>query len=339
MRSRVGILTLYDAFNYGAFLQAYAMQKLVRSLGYDVHFIQSNGVSKKYFLNVLKHRKAWWKFYGIRNYLKLKQAWEKLDIASTSAPGNYETVIIGSDEVWSIRNDQFEHLPEHFSLGVKATKVIAYGPSFGSTKLEDVESNNQIKKGLQSFSSISARDINTQNIVRILTSREAPLVCDPTLLVDFDEIQPVKTPEHYIFVYFLGNDPEHIRKIVEYSKKVKKPLIAAGLGNFHFWCDQFIVATPFEFLSLIKNADTIATNTFHGTILSIKFQKEFFAFTKNRPKVQMALSMYGLEKRDCSSTEISDVLSSAIDYSNVNEIINLQKQESLAYLTDALAVQ
>lgn len=338
-KSKVGILTLYDAYNYGAFLQAYAMQKLVGNLGYDVSFIRSNGVSKYYFLNILKHRKAWWKFYNIRNYLKLKQAWKLLNISVNPAPDPYDAVIIGSDEVWSIRNDQFEHRPEHFSLGVNARKVIAYGPSFGSTKLEDVQSDEQVKKGLGAFSSISARDTNTQSIIRTLTSREALLVGDPTLLVDFDEIQPITAPGHYIFVYFLGNDPEHIQKIVDYSKKVKKPLICAGIGNFHFWCDQFIVATPFEFLSLIQNADTVATNTFHGTILSIKYQKEFFAFTKNRPKVQMALGMYGLEKCDSSDAEITEILASRIDYQAVNAIIDHQKKESLAYLSEALAAE
>jgi len=331
----VGILTLYDAFNYGAFLQAYAMQEILRKEGYSPYFIKDNGESKNTVKKLFKQRKSYWMAYGLRTFLKLKQAWTLLNI-DHDPHRRYDAVIVGSDEMWSVKNDQYAHIPGHFSLGLDTGKTIAYAPSCGSSKTSDLESSEMACKGLQEFTYISARDRNTQSIVHKLTGRVPQLVADPTLVYDFSrELNPVERGE-YLFVYLLAPKPDQIAQIRGYASEHNLKIISGGIGNFHFWVDKYSVVDPLEMLNLMNDAAAIVTNTFHGTILSMKLNKPFASFSDKRPKVQMILSQYGLTSRDASLFSLKDILASAIEYSRVNDLIKDQKTASLEYLRSAL---
>ena len=102
------------------------------------------------------------------------------------------------------------------------------------------------------------------------------------------------------------------------------------------WCDKQIMATPFEFLSFIKNAEMIVTETFHGTIFSILYNKNFVSFANNKSKLCDLLERFNLESRDASKKNLISILKEKIDYAKVNKILEKERKKSIDWLINAI---
>jgi hypothetical protein len=154
----------------------------------------------------------------------------------------------------------------------------------------------------------------------------------------FDYQKYAKEPKEkdYIIVYSYPNrikGKEEIEAIKRFAKEKGKKLISIC---FYFpWCDETVIPHPFEVLGYMKNADYVITDTFHGCVMSMKFNKQFVALVRdsNKQKMSSLLDQFGLGDRMCEEFgDLRDRMERVIDYAPVNEQIAKETERSMNYL-------
>ena len=220
-----------------------------------------------------------------------------------------------------------------------SNKIITYAVSCGHTTYEKIpESAKQyLRDAMQHLNRISVRDSNTATFVKELTSREVQYNLDPVLMYDFvNEIVEPKLKQGYILIYSYTNricNPAEINAIKSFAKKNK--LITIGAGVFQYWCDRNIPVSSFELLGYFKNSAYIVTDTFHGAVISIKYNKHFIAFIRksNQYKLGDLLNRFNLGCRVIQDIDdFERIMCAHIDYSKVNEMIAAEKINTRNYL-------
>ncbi|MDJ0689641.1 MAG: polysaccharide pyruvyl transferase family protein [Xenococcaceae cyanobacterium MO_188.B32] len=352
---KVGILTLHDSINHGSFLQAYCLQEIIKAMGHDVYIINYKarehaqrenrifwGKAKEYIkfnslrkrLNnigkIFKFKKNHKQYYTLTKFShNIKEIFQK---------NNFDVVVLGSDEIWNFKNPLFKLDLAYFGKGIRAKKIISYAPSFGQVNLND-EIPIEIKNCLKQISHISGRDNNTLKIIESLGFL-AQKVIDPTFLYDLtSQIKnPPKGLSNYILVYVNHIKSDDIIKIKKYANKSNKKLV--GLSYERKWCDQnFIVVDPFEWLGFFKFADSIITNTFHGTVYSIINGKNFCVLNpaKKSNKIHDILQEFALLKhKTYEGKAVENILEIKLDTKNTLQKIKNKKIDSLNYLSNAI---
>jgi hypothetical protein len=155
-------------------------------------------------------------------------------------------------------------------------------------------------------------------------------------LVDLTADEEPTSIRNFILVYAHRFSPTEVQKTVEFARRQGKPLISAGFCLD--WCDRSMVASPLQFLGLIRAADYVITNTFHGTAFSIIYRKAFGAFISNKIKVQSLLNDFGLAERALDEhSDIQEVVCSDYDRAALTAVLVERRATSLAYLEGALA--
>lgn len=334
MKNEIKIITLYNSLNYGAFLQAFALQSVLSDLGYNPSFYE---VNRKMKSELRKHilRKDVRKIpINYIQYLKYKKCWKYLNIDNN----NVETAkacIVGSDEIWNIKNSSFYHAPEYFGMNLNNKNIISYAPSANITTAEDMKEYDE-NLNFEKFSKISVRDKNTFNLVKTMTQKDVSLVVDPTLLIkNYSKYEAkINVKSKYILVYGYKFSKSEIASIKKLKAKTGFKLYSIGMPQM--WCDKQITATIFEFLSFIKNSEMIVTETFHGTIFSILYNKNFVSFANNKSKLCDLLERFNLESRDASKKNLIPILEEKIDYAKVNKLIEKERKKSIDWLINAI---
>ena len=148
----------------------------------------------------------------------------------------------------------------------------------------------------------------------------------------------IKIKYNYILIYSYDGrikSEKEINSIQLFAKKNNLKIISAGL--YQSWCDKNISASPFELLSYVRNAKYVVTDTFHGTVFSIKYNKQFATLIRgsNKQKLSDLLMRFGLESRKVLNVDfLSDILEQKIDYEPINNFIYKQNENSISYLND-----
>ena len=363
--------------NNGSLLQAYGLKKCIEKLGHRVEFvdykssdIQSEKFTKKEKLQnfspilytvVVAGRNAF-KFglkgisIAISNHIVRKNFLNNyMKVLNLTAKPNYsakvDILVFGSDEVFNTVQyvEQGKgHAWQLYGADNNAGKLVSYAASFGHTTYEGLEKYNMLDKSkelLSIFDSFSVRDKNSYDIIKKLTGREASINIDPVLLYDYEDIE-IKKPEidNYILVYaYPGriNNKQEVKAIKDFAKKHNKKLVCVNM--MQAWCDKFIYAHPFDLLGYFKHADYVVTDTFHGAVISIKYNVPFVQFIRsskgysNNQKVGYLLSMFGLEDRIVYDNEkLEKTMLQPIDYGKVNNIIKVEKVKAMDYLNKVL---
>lgn len=316
----VGIVTFQNAINIGAFLQGYALYKIVEEYGVNVGFCYKLSIWKQKY-DILAKKPLKLKF-NIERYYKFCKEQKLLP---TTNKKKFDILICGSDSIWDISEHTTRYIPEMFGVGYKADRKFSYAASFGTlidcTDLPDIASES-----LGTFQKITVRDLNSQFIIKSLLNSEAELVPDPTLIYNFNEEKPCSY-KNYILVY--GDFTDKLRiKIRDFANK--KNLKLLSVGTYNPWCDISIAVSPFEFLGYIHNASYIFTSMYHGSIFSLKYEKKFLAyFTKKRLlKAGTTFEKLGLADRIIGDeSDIDEKMECYIDYAYVKErLTNLQRE-------------
>jgi hypothetical protein len=230
-----------------------------------------------------------------------------------------------------------------FFGAIGADRRIAYAPSFGWASLSDPPPK-ELAACIDRFDSISVRDTNSQEIVRALTGREAPVVLDPTFLrnYDGDEVRPrgnaLEKP--YMLVYAFDMTKDAAAQIRQFAESRHLTVIGVGYRLARNPCDCMLMGlSPFEFLWAIKHADAIFTNTFHGSIFSIKYAKPFAVSMgpSVRPKLEPLLHRIGLPQQilDSAST-LSGILRANTDFAHAHAQLASEAEKSRTWLMEAL---
>lgn len=289
--NKIGILTYNNALNYGAILQAYALQTFIKSLNYECEIIDYNNHNKKkhslfkIILNIIKlpmyiNRKN--KFYYFkRKYMTIsKTKYNKKNIINSNK--YYNKFIVGSDQVWNfeVNNNDYNY---YLSFVNDNNLRMSYAASLGELSFNK-ESSKTIKKYLNKFNNISVREWNSK---KYLESRlgvyNISKVCDPIFLLDTKDWEKLEINiknTNYIFVYSLHE--EYLYSIASQLSKIY---------NLNVICLRFGLRKTInkkhirncevgEFISYIKNAKIILTDSFHCTAFSILYKKNFRVMLK-----------------------------------------------------------
>ena len=292
---KIGILSMQQIKNYGSFLQAFSLKKNIENLGHSCEFIniepgiQLDGYKQKrgerirvlitrlWGIDFLKRLKYIYKFQTRFS----KEFLPYLGVKNTSEDKNYDTVVIGSDEVFNVAQSTWWGFSKQlFGHGLNSDKVISYAGSFGATTIEKLEKlgiKEDISCLMSNMDAISVRDRNSYEVASTLTDKSISLNVDPVFIFDYDQYMPSKVDlNDYIIVYtYPGRIKEksEIQEIVRFAREKKKKLVS--IGHYFPWCDMTLVPSPFEVLAYFRQASYIITDTFHGTIFSIKYNKPF----------------------------------------------------------------
>ncbi len=364
----VGIISMQRIYNYGSFLQAYALKRMIEKSGNKVIFLdykveKPRNISEASFMNKRMKQKIRLFIYKILNifhalneeqqhilaFRKMydKNLYERLGV-SKKCRKPVDTLVIGSDEVFNClqSNINVGFSKELFGIGFEYKKKISYAASFGNTTIEKIDKEKvttYIKKWLRDFDSISVRDDNSLKICKEL---QVPNVCknlDPVLMYDFkNEIIDQKTfiKEPYMIVYAYANRINENEKniIISYAKKNNLALVS--VGGYQKFCDYNIVLSPLEVLGLFKNCSCVVTDTFHGSILSIINKKKFAVIVRtsktgnygNSEKIDDLLRTLKLTDQVANYKNIEEILKKEINYDLVDTIIEKERKKARDYL-------
>ena len=234
----------------------------------------------------------------------------------------------------------------YFGVGVAASLVLSYAGSFGYTRLEDLQAIDMdkiIAGWLNNFHAISVRDINSFSIVQHLIGKEPSLNLDPVLIYNFDAagLVPAINEKDYILIYGYDNrltEEQYVAPIKAFAKKHNKKIISAGF--FQDWCDKMVEVSPFELLAYVKQADYVICETFHGTVFSIKYQKQFAVVIResNRNKLMDLMNRFSLGCRVFTGTEdLETILTASYDRNAVQKIIETERQNTKWYFESHLS--
>lgn len=353
---KIGILSMQRIPNYGSFLQAFSLKKQMEERGHEVYFIDiidgrkivdsketHASVVKKFDRYIVKRIENYF-FY--RKMLKIHEedARKYLSIDKKIRNNNqFDIVIIGSDEVFNATiPSKWGFSTQLFGDILNTKSIVTYAASCGSTTFEKATRYNivqDIRKYMQNIERISVRDKNTAEFVYMISDRKAEINVDPVFLTNYDRYIPkIKDRRSYILVYAYENRINNIEEIDAIKKIAQEEnLDIISVGMQQRWCKHNIIANAFELLSYVKNAKYIVTDTFHGSVFSIKYNKQFITFIResNTEKLRGLLEQFGLLGRAVSDiTEVSSTLHTRIDWNRVNDLILYEQEKSKSYLDE-----
>lgn len=370
---KIGVFThYYLSDNYGGNLQAYALCKVLHKLGHDA-------IQICYKRKINNRASLIQKIFGFFRY-RLKriviQIYERdflekikdrknaiLEFNSHAIPHStkvydestlselndkFDMFITGSDQVWHPNVLCSGFLLEFCHDSKKKT---SYAASIATNKLDE-ESTIRLRKALESFSHISVRENDSLMILSDLGIHDCEWVLDPTLLLSADDwrtiSKPIDLPQKYVLTYFLGDNEISRRKAAEYAKRNHLQLVSLPyLLNQYRRCDkdfgdvQLFSVSPEQLLYLIDHADTVFTDSFHATVFSLMFQKNFYVFKRNNSdkmtnRIQSLLEIFGLSERFITEdSEYTDSFYETIRYTSSAKY-ELMKEKSYKFLYDAL---
>lgn len=353
---KIGILSMQRIPNYGSFLQAFSLKKQMEERGHEVYFIDiidgrkivestetHASVVKKFDRYIVKRIENYF-FY--RKMLKIHEEDARKYLSIDKKIGNnnqFDIVIIGSDEVFNATiPSKWGFSTQLFGDILNTKSIVTYAASCGSTTFEKATRYNivqDIRKYMQNIERISVRDKNTAEFVYMISDRKSEINVDPVFLTNYDRYIPkIKDRRPYILVYAYENRINNIEEIDTIKKIAQEEnLDIISVGMQQRWCKHNIIANAFELLSYVKNAKYIVTDTFHGSVFSIKYNKQFITFVResNTEKLRGLLEQFGLLGRAVSDiTEVSSTLHTRIDWNRVNDLILYEQEKSKSYLDE-----
>ena len=249
---------------------------------------------------------------------------------------HFDAVISGSDQVWRpIYNRYIEDM--YLKFVPNSIKKIAYAASFGVDTWEyNSRQTRRCAKYAKRLDAISVRESTGIALCNNYLGVDATCVLDPTILAGADAYKPLlkeKTEEQdYLFAYILDITPEK-RACVESMAKSK------GLKAIIKSADKNATLSIEEWLSMIANSSMVITDSFHGTVFSILFHREFYSIVnlaRGGTRFASLLSPLGLEHRMGDVSQFQSLEPSPIDWIQVDHILDKQRQDSMNFLTNAL---
>ena len=338
---RISIVTVYESMNCGAYLQAWTLKVYLENNGHQVTFLKNNSrnINKAVFKNIIRllfKRKMQDLKMEIKNYFIFKKYHKNFILCYKKDMDKQDLFILGSDEIWNVSKKSMATYPIFWGIGITSTNIISYAPSANNATFEDIINYPYAKIACEKLKRISVRDTHTQNIIQKITDKPVELVSDPTMLLNInfynDDLIKECKYKNYILIYdcYKGFSKEEIGMCVKFAKENNKKLIS--FGAYLSWCDLSIPADPLAYLSYFKNADYIFTGTFHGTIYSILFNRQFVSMGKIGMKVKHTLTFYDLLARILNSNDLNILAKTKINYSTVNEKITEMRAKSEKFL-------
>ena len=306
MSKHIGIVTLHrSTANYGAAMQVYALWRYISSLGYDCEVVdilrpchsryiysrafkeKQSGIIRrvvKVFKGLSKKNRKQNKrmqlFSEFHQQIKYSREYRSLhDLYN--APPQYDVYVTGSDQVWN-PNMPFYSGVYFWDFIKRKVHKISYAASFGVDVIPESCWQNY-RSWLNTYQSLSVREVSGVDIIRQLTGRDSFVVLDPVFLFSKKEwIQCERIyknlPEHYVFLYLVRYDASLAEKSLRFAFDNHLSLYVVLSQRSMIKDKRFKLienAGPYEWLYLINHADYVLTDSFHGTSFAIIMEKSF----------------------------------------------------------------
>lgn len=359
---RIGIVTQPLLANYGGILQNYALQQVLKNLGHDPITINySRQISLYRWLgSTIRSIFFYFSPEKRRPFARLEETFTvsrkdfiqrflNKNIKLTDDVKTYHTqlvnryklnaVITGSDQVWRpCYNLSIEDMYLRF-VNQNGIKKIAYAASFGTDEWEYTdEQTASCKKYAQKLDAISVRELSAVDLCSKYLSVDAVAVLDPTLLLDKDYYEKLcedipKLTSETIAAYILdmNEEKQRILDVISEEHRSMKHVIIAKEDS-----DSISVES---WLAMFRDAKYVITDSFHGIVFSIIFQKPFLCIGnswRGMARFSSLLSRFGLEDRLIDVNKIADFEDAPIDWQSINEVLKQEQEKSIKFLMKAL---
>jgi hypothetical protein len=269
---------------------------------------------------------------------------------SQAVQNEYDAVVVGSDQLWLPSNV----VADYYTLNwvPSDVKKISYATSFGISQIP-TKYLGTYGAYLNRINFLSARETSGQEIIKNITGREVPLVNDPALLLDANEWNEIIEHEplikgKYVFCYFMGNNPEQR----DFVKRLAKDKGLEIVSLLHL--DQYIASdedyvdyapwhvSPADFVNLVKHAEYVCTDSFHGTVFSIIYSRNFYTFKRFNKKATLSTNsrisslLTRLNLMDRLVENISEQPTDIIGWNVIHENVTAFRRASGIWLINAL---
>lgn len=371
----VGIVSPFEEPNYGTVLQAYALQYQLAKLGVKSEYIRYEDYQSHFKGAIVRTLKRIIRscvkkdvnsidefdffstkpFYSIRkgyNHFvcrRIKKSPLRYTDKELSKLKRYDGFVVGSDQTWS--QARCESSNRYFLLEMPLdSKKYSYAPSIGSI-LNENDYLKKLSSNIQNFKMISCREKCNCALLSKATGKEVHHVVDPTLLLqpkDWDKIAPpcILPRKKYILCYILGEKAVISDFAQDLGRITSLPVYYIVTRPLYLSKEQKLFPTPEDFISLIRDAAYVVTDSFHGTIFSINYGVSFYSFSKREGDINSVdnariieiLTQLGLEDRFVSDEDkLSNVQISAPNYVDVHRKLCEMKTKSIKFLTDLVS--
>lgn len=364
---KIGILTFHGADNYGSVLQTYALTAFLNMHGVDAETLDYNfeydyrqynvfrtykyKSSPKAFVSdcvsLIPHLKRRHNFSAFRAaYFKLSGNTMSTVEELSSMTEQYDAFICGSDQIWNLDctngvNDAY------FLRFVHDKRKIAYAPSMGSYSLKEKD-KAELRKALSEFDAISVRERSMIDVLQQIDSGiHAQTVLDPTMLLtaaEYNRILPKKqSAECFIFVYILGGARAYtdVLRCAHEMAKQRGCHIRYVIDNHNGmqWLHgkDCSGCSPIDFLTMIRDAECILTNSFHATVFSILFHKDFAPFGRGTSNTRITDLLKTLELDQCF-WPVEKKFHYMDSYERTERILAQERKKSKSFLENALGI-
>ncbi len=359
---KVGIVTFHFAHNYGAMLQAFALQETMKRMGHEAFIIDyAPEYHTKWFNRTISWRSCLSR--SIKKMVttivnKLRHSYEirvrydnfeefvrqKLNLFPYTVGDEldgFDAVVLGSDQIWNeeLTNNMFDG--PYYGDGMKC-KVISYA---ASTTYEFLTERQKclFREKLSRLYAIGVREYHLRELLQPLTDKTIFINLDPTLIcapeVYSSLYSSIPTVRDYVLVYEITYH-KAVRRMAETYAKQRGLKVISLVGHIQsFMGDGYdLTASPSAFVSYVKNANCVFTSSFHGTAVSIKLNKAFYAIKQNDKRderIASLLSQLGLMEQFIEMNDVPDDCS--IDYGHVQERLSYLVRQSTNYLSESLS--
>lgn len=294
------------------------------------------------------------KYREFRKEFNLSRTSDTYNDLTKLAEERYSDVLLGSDQLWLPVNV----VSDYYTLNWVPDKInkISFSTSFGVSSIPR-KYNDLYKNYLKKINHLSVRENTGVKIIKDISGLDAKLVCDPTILLTKEEWDEVATKERiiqekYILCYFLGNNVEHRKFAERLRNKTGYKIVSLNHADEYVkYSDKFCDIAPYdigpkEWINLVKNAEYICTDSFHGTVFSLIYNKAFFNFrryssnskasTNSRLDSLLSTVEISTERILTGLEDIDEVLNYKIDYKKVNKNLEEYRKDSKNWLLDSI---
>ena len=362
-----GLITFFRHHHYGAQLQAYAAMRAMTELGHPCQIIDYRpdydaGLTDLFRKGGVRTQLS--NVHTATHYAAIKRRSERFDAFVAEYmnlspkrytsyeqlcqdPPAYDVYVTGSDQTWNPSIYPDHTFDPAYLLGfVKEGKRISYAPSMGSRDFTK-EENEKLRSALEKYDAVSVREAAGSKLVTTATGKEPVTVLDPTLLLTREQwVELAVAPEFdfpYILCYYISDHSALDPYAEELAKRTGLPIVQVGMRRKLKYADRVVLdAGTREFLGLFQNASYVLTNSFHGTVFSIQFGKEFYTTVSPKEmahpensRVYSLLTRLGCTTR-VAGMENADNLDTPVDYETVNGRLERQRERCLNWLSAAI---
>ena len=340
---KIGILTFHYADNFGAILQSYALQHAIDSLndckGIIINYVPDGFTYENRWGDSIEKALFYKKRYLFDEFLKKNCT---LSNRTTCIENNvYDIYCVGSDQVWNTTYPDGNYFLHSIPNEIKK---VSYATSIALSNDSAYLDKDYFKKYLQGFKYISIRESENIPMLNEVLNKECERQCDPTVLLSTENYEDIEEKidikEKYILFFWLINDDQVYRGI-EYvnrlSRQLGLPIIHSLYGEYNRYINNSLgtmfYCSPGCFLSYIKNAEYVVTNSYHATLFSMRYKKQFniFIVESMRNRFDTLFEIYGIENCVAKNTASMVDLDNP-NYEYIEKAMQKEKKRGFEYL-------